>query len=391
MATGTLRFALLILFAVAAGRAVGLQADAARLPGISGRIVDAVGCPLIVALKLRPATAPFVDGALQETRSDMDGRFAFTNVAPGRYWIHYDLVPTGGSGGDGVVVTAAGAYKEFRWPVPMASPLDFKDRTFVVTDSDGVAIAGANVAWRRFSGAIDGPSCGEDTTTNGEGRATASNSAPGMYRVVIEANGYERQSHDVRFGWGYSDTLTVRLLTPPEAERDSRTIARYCEDTGAPDTLAKATAGADAIVVGRIGSAILDPDYSLIDTYPTVLTRYDVELLDVIKPHARLAANAARVAIVHSAGELDWGDKILLGCNRETMRAGELFVLFLTWSERVHAFMPTGGNTLLANITSGEVAPIRASYTAGPIVTAAKGQPATEYVRSIKAAVANSR
>lgn len=391
MAAGTPRFALLILFAVSAGRAAGLQADAAQLPGISGRIVDAVGCPLIVALKLRPASAPFVEGALQETRSDMDGRFAFPNVAPGRYWIHYDLVPQGGSGGDGVVVTASGAYKEFRWPVPMASPLDFKDRTFIVTDTDGVPIAGANVTWRRFSGAIDGPSCGEDATTNREGRATASDSAPGMYRVVTDANGYERQLHDVRFGWGYSDTLTVRLLTPSEAERASRTIHRTCEVPWTPDTLAKATAGADAIVVGRIGSAILDPDYSLNDTYPTVLTRYDVQLLDVIKPHARLAANAVRAAIVHSAGELDWGDRVLLGCNRETMRAGEMFVVFLTWSERVHAFMPMGGNTLLANITSGEVAPIRASYTAGPIVNAAKGQPAAEYVRSLKAAVANPR
>ena len=64
--------------------------------------------------------------------------------------------------------------------------------------------------------------------------------------------------------------------------------------------MAKATAGADAIVVGRIGSVILDPDYSLNDTYRTVLTRYDVQLLDVIKPHARLAADAARAAIVLS-------------------------------------------------------------------------------------------
>jgi hypothetical protein len=183
----------------------------------------------------------------------------------------------------------------------------------------------------------------------------------------------------------------VRLLTPSEAERASRTIARNCEFPDAPDTLAKATAGADTVVVGRIGSAVLDPDYSVTDTHPTVLTRYDVQLLEVIKPHARLAANAARVAIVHSAGELDWDNKVLLGCNRDTMRVGEMFVMFLTWSERFHAFMPMGSNMLLANITSGEVAPIRASYTAGPIVTAAKGQPAAEYVRSLKAAVANSR
>lgn len=368
-----------------------MQADGAQLPGISGRIVDSVGCPLIVALKLRPATAPFVEGALQEARSDMDGRFAFANVAPGRYWIHYDLVPNGGSGGDGVVVTAAGAYKEFRWPMPMASPRDFKDRNFVVTDSEGIPIAGANVAWRRFSGAIDGPSCGSDRTTSREGRATASDSAPGTYRVVVDAKGYERQSHDVQFRSGFSDTLTVRLLTPTEADRASRTIWLMCESPAPPAALAKAVAAADAIVVGRIATALFDPDFAVPAARPAVLTRYDVQLLEVIKPHSGLAANARRVAVVHSAGELEWGNEVLLGCNRETMRAGEMFVLFLSWSERVHAFMPMGGNTLLANITSGEVAPIRASFTAGPIVTAAIGQPAAQYVRSLKAALTNPR
>ncbi len=386
------RLALLIFSAVEVGAAAGMQADVAQLPRISGRIVDSAGCPLIVDLKLRPATAPFVDGSLQEAQSDMDGRFAFANVAPGHYWIHYDLVPAQrGSGGDRVVVTAAGAHKEFRWLMPSTSPLDVKDRNFVVTDSEGIPIAGASVAWRRFSGAIDGPSCGEDLVTNDDGRATAISSPPGAYRVVIEANGYERQSRDVKFGWGYSDTLTMRLLTPTEAERAWRTVIPMCHSPAAPDTMAKAVAAADAIVVGRIDTALLDPAFAAPDARPSVLTRYDVQLLEVIKPHARLAANTARVAVVHLAGEFDWDNKVFLGCNRETMRAGEMFVLFLTWSERVHAFMPMGGNALLANFTSGEVAPIRASFTAGPIVTEAKRQTAAQYVRNLKAALTSPR
>jgi Carboxypeptidase regulatory-like domain len=291
-------------------RCGGIQADLAQLPGISGRIVDSVGCPLIVALKLRPATAPFVEGALLEARSDMDGRFAFANVAPGRYWIHYDLVPKGGSGGDGVVVTAAGAHKEIQWPMPMASPLDFKDRSFVVTDSEGIPIAGAKVAWRRFSGAIDGPSCGKDAMTDGEGRATADNSPPGTYRVVVEANGYERQSHDVKFEWGYSDTLTVRLLTPTEAERVSWTIATMCESPAPPDSLAKAVAAADAIVVGRIGTALLDPDFAVPDARPTALSRYDVQLVEVVKPHARLLGRAKRHFVIGTDYGLDDRSKV---------------------------------------------------------------------------------
>ena len=390
MTSGSIRLAALILSAVNAGGAAGVQVDRVQLPGITGRIVDAVGCPLIVALKLRPGTSP-LEGALQEAQSDMDGRFAFTNVAPGEYWIHYDLLPKGGSGRDRVVVTAAGAHKEFRWLTPSPSPYDFKDRNFVVTDSEGIPIAGANVAWRRFSGAIDGPSCGEDLVTDNDGRAIASDSPPGTYRVVVEANGYERQSRDVEFGWGYGDTFTVRLLTPIEAERASRTVVPMCESPAPPETMAKATAATDAIVIGSIGTALLDPHFAVTAERPSVLTRYDVQLLEVIKPHARLAANAARVAVVHLAGEVDWGDKVLLGCNRETMRAGETFVMFLTWSERLHAFMPMGGNTLLANITSGNVAPIRASFTAGPIVAAAKGQTAAQYVRNLKAAIRNPR
>jgi hypothetical protein len=113
-------------------------------------------------------------------------------------------------------------------------------------------------------------------------------------------------------------------------------------------------------------------------------------VLDVIKPHVRLA-DASRIAVLHSAGELDWGMNIVRGCNRETMRPGETFVLFLTWSEDRHAFMPLGDNTLIANISSGEVAPIRASLIPGPIVTGAIGQPAVSYVRTLRDALARQR
>ena len=358
-------------------------------PGITGRIVDAQGCPLIVDLKLRPATAPFVDGALQETRSDMEGHFAFTDVAPGRYWIHYDLVPDGGWGGDGVVVTDEGAYKEFHWPVPKFNPLDFKDRRFIVTDADGSPLAGAKVSWRRFSGAVGGPACGEDTTTNRDGRAMALQSPPGTYRVIVEADGYAPQTRDVKFGWGNSDTMTIRLLTPIESERASRTYFRGCRTHDSPpvDTLPHAAAAADAIVVGRIVTAVPDPDFSAGDADPEVRTRYDLQLLDVVKPHVNLTSTARSVGIVHEAGELDWGSRVLVGCQGVTMRAGEVFVLFLAWNERLHTFTPMGGSGLIANITSGSVAPIRASVTPGAVVNAALGQAAPEYVRTVKAAV----
>ena len=185
----------------------------------------------------------------------------------------------------------------------------------------------------------------------------------------------------------------MRLLTPEEAERAARTIGGCVESVESDArwwTLPETIARADAIVVGRINSAVLDPDYSDPYPYPRVLTRYDVELLDVIKPHVRLA-DASRIAIVHSAGELDWGAYIVRGCSRETMRTGETFVLFLKWSEDKHAFAPMGGDALIGNVTSGEVAPIRASVTPGPVVAGAIGQPAVAYVRTIRDALARGR
>ena len=369
--------------------ALALGALSAPPAGITGRIVDAQGCPLIVDLKLRPGTAPFVDGALQVTRSDMDGRFAFADVAPGRYWIHYELRPNGGWGGDGVVVTAEGAHKEFHWSVPKFNPLDFKDRTFIVTDSDGTPLAGAKVAWRRFSGAVDGPACGEDTTTNRDGRAVARQSAPGTYRVTVEGNGYVAQTRDVKFEWGFSDTMTVRLLTPIESEREARTILRGCRPHDGPpvDTLPKAAAAADAILVGRVVTAVVEPDFSSGDADPEVRTRYNVQLVDVIKPNPNLTHSGQTVAVLHNAGELDWGSRVLRACQGPTLRPSELFVLFLAWNERLHVFTPLGGSGLIANITNSDVAPIRPILTPGAVVHAALGQPADEYVRRVKAAV----
>jgi len=370
--------------------------DAAKVPvalptAITGRIVDSVGCPLIVAMTLRPGFAPVDAGAaLQDTRSDMDGRFTFPAVTPGHYWIDYALVPNGGTGGEHVKVTTEGGHLEIRYSAPFG---DFKDWTILVTHSDGNPISDANVSWRRFSGAIGGPACGENTTTNRKGRAGTGDAPEGTYRVIVEANGYVPQTKDVRFGHGLPPTLTVRLLTPEEAERAARTIGGCVESVESDArwwTLPETIARADAIVVGRINSAVLDPDYSDPYPYPRVLTRYDVELLDVIKPHVRLA-DASRIAIVHSAGELDWGAYIVRGCSRETMRTGETFVLFLKWSEDKHAFAPMGGDALIGNVTSGEVAPIRASVTPGPVVAGAIGQPAVAYVRTIRDALARGR
>lgn len=359
-------------------------------PQISGRIVDRLGCPLIATLTLRHGREP-VDGRLQEVQSNMDGRFTFQDVPPGRYWLDYALEP-GGTGGDSVVVTEDGTYKAIRWS--LTPDTQTSDASVVVTDSDGRALAGAAVAWRRFSGALDGPSCETaSATTDVQGRVQVNGLPPGKYRVVIGADGFVPQTRDIGIGFAQKPTSTVRLLTPVESERRARSLFRPCspwESSSEPQTLPALVSGSDAIVVGRIRTAVLDPDYTAPD-YPVVLTRYDVELPDVIKPHAHLATTTRHIALVQSAGELDWGKDVLVGCSGgHTMRPGEIYVLFLTWNDHSQMFMLTRENDLLADITSDSVTPFRVLDTPAAIIAAHTGQSAADFVRDIRTALRES-
>jgi hypothetical protein len=381
----------LILVAIAIRVPAEPFAQVGDRSNITGRIVNRLGCPLIAVLKLRPASAPFVDGALQEARSDADGRFVFQNVAQGRYWIHYDLDANGGWGGDGVVVGPAGAHKEFNWPTPSLTDVD--DIDFLVTDRDGIPLAGAKVSWRRFSGAVNGPACGSEVTTDVDGRARVSQVPSGTYRITVEGDGRPPQTRDVRFGSGYEKSAIFRLLTPPEVQTEARTLHRSCGSTShdnPPGSLQDLLARADAVVVGRIATAVLDPDYGS-DSYPSVLTRYDLQLSEVVKRHPLLPATGAMARLAHLAGELEWGDKNVSACERFVMRSGESYLLFLTWNEQRRAFMPLSGNAFIANITSGELAPIRVSYTASPIIQERKGRSASQFLNEIKTALKSSR
>ena len=192
----------------------------------------------------------------------------------------------------------------------------------------------------------------------------------GTYRITVEDNGRSPQTRDVRFGSGYEKSAKFRLLTPLEAEREARTLHQSCGSTShdsPPGSLQDLLARADAVVAGRIAAAVLDPDYGS-GSYPSVLTRYDLRLSEVIKPHPQLTAIGSMARVAHLAGELEWGDKNVSACERFVMQSGESYVLFLTWNERQRAFMPLSGDAFIANITTGSVAPIRVSYTASPII-----------------------
>ena len=42
--------------------------------------------------------------------------------------------------------------------------------------------------------------------------------------------------------------------------------------------------------------------------------------------------------LTHMAGEMDWGDKNVAGCDRYTMRPGDTYVLCLTWDDARRTF-----------------------------------------------------
>lgn len=375
--------ALLLVAEISVGVDAGLQAGDRSV--ISGRIVNRLGCPLIAEFKLRPGTAPFADGALQATRSDAEGRFEFRSVEPGRYWIHY-VLNDGGWGGDGVVVDAGGANKDFNWPAPFVG--DVQDLEFLVTDREGNPLAGVKVTWRRFSGAIDGPACGSEVVTDVAGRARLNRAASGTYRITVERDGFAPRTRDVKFGSGYETAVTFRLLTPPEAEKEGRTVLQGCFSSHetSPRSLPELISRADAIVVGRIATAVLDPDYRG-EYSPTVLTRYDVHGIEILKPHPQLTG--ASVPLTHLAGEMEWGDKNIVGCSGLAMRSGETYVLFLTWDDQRRTFTPLSGSAYIVNITSGEVGPIRLSYTLAPALHEHKGQTAVQFLTAIKAVLKN--
>jgi hypothetical protein len=368
--------------------AVGSFAQSTDRAAITGRIVNRLGCPLVGEFKLRPGTAPFVEGALQVTTSNEDGRFEFRNVERGWYWIHYVLAD-GGWGGDGVVVAGPeGAHKEFRWPAPSMS--DIEGLEFIVTDGDGNPLPGVNVSWRRFSGAVGGPACGLDLTTDVGGRTKVADAPSGIYRVTGTLDGRVPQTRDIKVCSGCDKTATFRLLTPSESARAARTVTQGCISSHEtrPESFPQVVSRADAVVVGRLASATLDPVYGE-DNYPSLLTRYGIDVTDILKPHGQVTAS--QLAVIHLAGELEWGKEILVGCEGPPMPVGETYVLFLTWHEQRRGFVLLSGGAFTAKVSTGDVAPVRLTYTAPAVMREWQGRLASEFLSAIRTAARERR
>jgi hypothetical protein len=355
---------------------------------LSGRLVDNVGCPVIDAvLRLQPGANGSGTVSIEETRSDSEGTFSFKPVAAGRnYWLRYDLSSNGGSGGTTITLDPAGTHVVQRWPVPW-SPLDFTNFDFTVTDLDDLPVRGALVIWHRLLGSLESDCVSGYATTDAHGRAVAPALAPGRFRVTVVADGFALQTIDTTHEWGRR-SLTVRLLTPEEAEKAKRPTAQIgvCPPE-APSSIPALVAVSDAIVVARVVSGKLEADYTSGIHYPTVRTLYDIALIETIKPHQRLTGSTGTLTIVHGAGEVDLGDMIVLGIERTPMRQGEVYVMFLVWNEHYRMLMPTYTSAFLANITTGVVTPMRRTREISPLIASRRGMPAAQFIQEIRSLI----
>jgi hypothetical protein len=363
------------------------QTEPAAGAVISGRLVDAVGCPVIdVVLRIRPSSTHSETDYVEETRSDADGAFAFKPVVAGRnYWLRYDLKPTGRSGGTTVTLGPTGTHLTQLWPSPF--PSELTDLDFAVTDLDDEPVRGARIAWHRLLGSIESDCGSGSATTNALGRAVEPAVAPGRYRVTVDADGFASQTIDTGHD-SEQRALRVRLLTPEEARKAKKgsTVIDVC-GPAPPSSVATLVATSDAIVVARIMRAQLDADYTIDTTYPQIRTLYDIQLLDTIKPHPLLGPRAGIVSIMHNAGELELEDRIVNGLEHTPMREGDVYVMFLVWHDYYQMMMPAYASAFLANITTGVVAPMRRTRQISPVIARRKGMPAAQFVQAVRSAL----
>jgi hypothetical protein len=121
--------------------------------------------------------------------------------------------------------------------------------------------------------------------------------------------------------------------------------------------------------------------------FPVVRTLYDIQLLDIIKPHPSLTAKAGVASIMHSAGELELEDRIFNGLEHTPMREGDVYVMFLVWHDYYQMLMPAYASAFLANITTGVVAPMRRTRLISPVIAQRKGMPAAQFVQAVRSAL----
>src|SRR5262249_1873040 len=154
-----------------------------------------------------------------------------------------------------------------RWPVPW-SPLDFTNFDFTVTDLDDLPVRGALVTWHRLLGLLESDCVSGYATTDVHGRAVAPGLAPGRFRVTVVGDGFSPQPIDTTHEGGRR-SLTIRLMTPEEAEKAKRPTAQIgvCPPEP-PDSMRKLVAASDAIIVARVVRAKLDTSYESGTFYP---------------------------------------------------------------------------------------------------------------------------
>lgn len=354
---------------------------------ISGYIIDAVGCPVAGAtITLHPAPPPWDGPVLQQTRSDPQGRFEFPPADLADYLVAYEYTDESygaGGGRDRVHLRAGGTSIGFQ--LTPGSPLDEVHLRVVVTDRDDAPISGARVTWQRLVAGQESTCATGSMVTGADGRAEQEGISKGLYRLTVDADGFVPTSYDQRLRGAFGP-YRFELMTLAEAAKAKKwTRIKSCCGVAPPRTISALVSGTDAVIVGRVLRAVTELANPA-DENSDVRTRYQIQVLEAIKPHVQLPTAGRAVNVVHDAGELELQDTLVLGCERTTLKEDGVYVLFLDWNAGAATFHPSFINALVANITSGKVMTLGKSHVA-LVIAERQGKTAEAFLGELRAAM----
>jgi hypothetical protein len=150
----------------------------------------------------------------------------------------------------------------------------------------------------------------------------------------------------------------------------------FTEWKGPKATLADTILAVDAVVRVRVlGSTVRDTK--------DLVTAYRLKVEEIIQAFGGRAVDASEITLLRDVGERDRGayiERLIENPPFPPIELGHEYVLFLNWSPSRGAWEPAIGPDSVIDITKGIV---EARGTAA-ITSAAKGQPAAEYLTLLR-------
>jgi carboxypeptidase family protein len=207
--------------------------------------------------------------------------------------------------------------------------------TIDVVDQSGSVLSSVEIA-------VVGPVM-RQTKADDEGRASFRDLPPGSYRIAAGLLESVSESREVTIRPGSTTALKIEFrlgwsTDPTSGKRVRHTMIVRCANPAARSVDA-AWGDAEAVAHVRIDRATVYDHWQLREDAFPIVTLHDAQVLEVLKPHARLPNGATGLSIVHEAGTIERPDLIEKSSAPEAdLHADREYVLFLRWSDRWQAW-----------------------------------------------------